>query len=325
MCSAFWGKSFVTELTRISTQAETTSIRGELLATPALDETKLLNRYRAAKKRLFMFDYDGTLTPIVTDPQAAIPSDRVIRAIKKLAQDEQNSVWIVSGRDPAFLGMCIGHIPELGLSAEHGSFVRQPESDEWETLTENVDMAWQQEVKDVFEHYKNTTSGSSTEFKRVALTWHYRQADDLDHALRQARACKKQLEDSVAQTHEVEVMDGKANLEVRPRFVSKGEIVRRLLRAYDNGSDDDEEEKDEPGPSPPDFVLCSGDDLTDEDMFRALRASGLPADDVFSVAVGPSEKKTLAEWHLPEPGDVVGMIEMLNGDGEVDGDDEDGG
>jgi trehalose 6-phosphate synthase/phosphatase len=57
-----------------------------------------------------MFDYDGTLTPIVKDPQAAIPSDRVIRTIKTLASDPRNAVWIISGRDQAFLDEWMGHI-----------------------------------------------------------------------------------------------------------------------------------------------------------------------------------------------------------------------
>jgi trehalose 6-phosphate synthase/phosphatase len=130
-------------------------------ATPALDRAKLLSQYRQAKKRLFMFDYDGTLTPIVKDPAAAIPSDRVIRTLKTLAADPANAVWIISGRDQAFLDEWMGHIPELGLSAEHGSFMRQPLSDEWENLTEKEDMSWQQEVIDVFQHYTDKTQGES--------------------------------------------------------------------------------------------------------------------------------------------------------------------
>jgi trehalose 6-phosphate synthase/phosphatase len=130
-------------------------------ATPALDRAKILSQYRHAKKRLFMFDYDGTLTPIVKDPAAAIPSDRVIRTLKTLAADKNNSVWIISGRDQAFLDEWMGHIPELGLSAEHGSFMRQPLSDEWVNLTEKEDMSWQQEVIDTFQRFTDKTQGKS--------------------------------------------------------------------------------------------------------------------------------------------------------------------
>jgi trehalose 6-phosphate synthase/phosphatase len=137
-------------------------------ATPALDRAKLLSQYRQAKKRLFMFDYDGTLTPIVKDPQAAIPSDRVIRTLKTLASDPNNAVWIISGRDQAFLDDWMGHISELGLSAEHGSFMRPPKSQDWENLTETTDMSWQNEVIEVFQHYTDKTTGESCDDQNMS-------------------------------------------------------------------------------------------------------------------------------------------------------------
>ncbi|KAF1963334.1 hypothetical protein CC80DRAFT_397352 [Byssothecium circinans] len=271
-------------------------------ATPVLDRAKLLYQYRQAKKRVFMFDYDGTLTPIVKDPQAAIPSDRVIRTLKTLASDPNNSVWIISGRDQAFLDEWMGHITELGLSAEHGSFLRYPRTEEWENLTETTDMSWQSEVMEVFQHYTERTQGSFIERKKIALTWHYRRADP-DYGTYQAQECQKHLESTVAKKYDVEVMTGKANLEVRPRFVNKGEIVKRLVMAY--------------GDEAPQFILCLGDDFTDEDMFRSLRQSKLPTDHVFSVTVGASSKQTLASWHLVEPSDVISVIGLLNGSADA--------
>ncbi|OKL63458.1 hypothetical protein UA08_02071 [Talaromyces atroroseus] len=271
------------------------------IATPALDRAQVLKQYRKARKRLFMFDYDGTLTPIVKDPQAAIPSDRVLRNIKSLAADPRNAVWIISGRDQAFLDEWMGHIPELGLSAEHGCFIRKPRSDDWENLAATFDMAWQKDVMDVFQHYTERTHGSFIERKRVALTWHYRRADP-EYGSFQAKECRKHLEDTVMKAYDVEVMAGKANLEVRPTFVNKGFIVTRLLNEYGTG----------PGEAP-EFILCSGDDFTDEDMFRALRHSDLPPEHIFSVTVGASSKQTLASWHLLEPADVIATIGMLNG------------
>ncbi|KAF2800617.1 glycosyltransferase family 20 protein [Melanomma pulvis-pyrius CBS 109.77] len=274
-------------------------------ATPALDRAKLLQQYRQAKKRVFMFDYDGTLTPIVKDPSAAIPSDRVIRTLKTLAADPANSVWIISGRDQAFLDEWMGHISELGLSAEHGSFMRHPRSEDWESLTDKTDMSWQSEVMDVFQHYTERTQGSFIERKKIALTWHYRRADP-EYGAFQARECQKALEETVGKKFDVEVMTGKANLEVRPRFVNKGEIAKRLILAYGDGPGD-----------PPEFVLCLGDDFTDEDMFRSLRQSKLPQDHVFSVTVGASSKQTLASWHLVEPSDVISVISLLNGSADA--------
>ncbi|GAB7365973.1 hypothetical protein MBLNU230_g7301t1 [Neophaeotheca triangularis] len=274
-------------------------------ATPALDRVKLLSQYRASRRRLFMFDYDGTLTPIVKDPQAAVPSDRVIRTLKSLASDHRNAVWIISGRDQAFLDEWMGHIPELGLSAEHGSFIRMPHSTQWENLTEKIDMSWQQKVIDVFNWYSERTQGSFIERKKIALTWHYRRADPVFGA-HQANDCQKHLNDTVAKEFDVEVMAGKANLEVRPRFVNKGEIAKKLVESYGQ----------EVGQAP-EFVLCLGDDFTDEDMFRSLSASALPDEHVFAVTVGASSKQTLASYHLLEPADVISTLALLNGSADA--------
>ncbi len=52
-------------------------------------------------------------------------------------------------------------------------------------------------------------------------------------------------------------------------------------------------------------------------MFRSLLRSGLPDDEVFSVTVGASSKQTLASWHLLEPGDVINVIHLLNGNADA--------
>ncbi|KAJ6441410.1 trehalose-phosphatase [Purpureocillium lavendulum] len=286
---------------------------GSAHATPLLDRALLLSQYRSAGKRLFMFDYDGTLTPIVREPSAAIPSERIITALKLLAADERNAVWIISGRDQEFLGHHLGHISRLGFSAEHGSFMRNPGSQEWVNLAEKFDMGWQAEVMDVFQKYTDKVQGSFIERKRCALTWHYRQADP-ELGAHMSRACHKELEAGVGSKWEVEVMPGKANIEVRPTFINKGEIAKRLIATYHNP--DAQPTADDPNPGRVEFSLCMGDDFTDEDMFRALNgASGpvLRADHVFTVTVGASTKVTLAKWHLLEPEDVIDCVALLAG------------
>lgn len=177
---------------------------------------------------------------------------------------------------------------------------------------------------EVFQHYAERTQGSFIERKRVALTWHYRRADP-EYGAFQARECRKQLEETTGKKWDIEVMSGKANLEVRPTFVNKGFIATRLVNEYGTT----------PGKAP-EFILCLGDDFTDEgmsffpfflytwrymtdnsflllkDMFRALQKFDLPSSHVYSVTVGASSKQTDASWHLLEPADVIGTIGMLN-------------
>ncbi|POS79497.1 glycosyltransferase family 20 [Diaporthe helianthi] len=298
------------------------------MSTPLLDRALMLKSYRAAEKRLFMFDYDGTLTPIVKEPSAAIPSARVIHTLTTLASDHRNAVWIISGRDQAFLTQHLGHIDELGFSAEHGSFMRHPGSKEWENLAETFDMGWQSEVMDVFQAYTDRCPGSFIERKRCALTWHYRLADP-EQGPHLAQECHNELEATVGRRWDVDVMPGKANIEVRPTFINKGEISKRLVLQYNNDMSHVPGSAVSAGKSSSnkvEFVLCLGDDFTDEDMFRALNGLSAPptdkgeeakvdAENVFTVTVGASTKVTLARWHLLEPEDVVDSVALLAGVG----------
>lgn len=140
-----------------------------------------------------------------------------------------------------------------------------------------------------------------------------------------SQECHKELETTVGRKWDVEVMAGKANLEVRPTFINKGEIAKRLVTTYNAEMRALNPDKDEETASKIGFVLCMGDDFTDEDMFRALNGLSQPADgqseaeveedECFTVTVGASTKVTLARWHLLEPEDVIECVALLAGVG----------
>ncbi|KAJ7598894.1 trehalose-6-phosphate phosphatase [Mycena floridula] len=286
--------------------------------TPYIPKAMLQDNYRSAKKRLFLFDYDGTLAPIVKTPSMAIPSQAALSALAKLAADPKNIVYIISGRDGAFLEQHLGHLTNIGFSAEHGGFVKECGSSEWINFTETLDMSWMSEVLEIFKYYTERTTGSQIEVKKSSVTWHYRGADP-EWGLFQCRQCQDLLENNVVNKRPIEVLVGKKNLEVRPIAINKGEIVKRLL--YKNPDAE--------------FIFCAGDDKTDEDMFRALilfppgtqkaimeaplsvtllDSDGQSAppvelairpEAVFTTAVGHSGKRTLAIWHVNTPQEIV--------------------
>ncbi|KAJ3714993.1 glycosyltransferase family 20-domain-containing protein [Lentinula raphanica] len=223
-------------------------------------------RPRAKPTRLFFFDYDGTLAPIVKVPSAAVPSEQALNALNNLCKDERNLVYIISGRDADFLDQHLGSVGTadggrgLGFSAEHGGFVKEPRngtegsSSTWRNFTSKLDMSWMSEVYEVFRYYTERTTGSHIEVKKSSITWHYRGADP-EWGQFQCRQCQDLLENNVAHKRPIEVLVGKKNLEVRPIAVNKGEIVKRLVYKHPEVE----------------FIFCAGDDKTDEDMFRALR------------------------------------------------------
>ncbi|KAA1474504.1 glycosyltransferase family 20 protein [Dentipellis sp. KUC8613] len=303
--------------------------------TPVLPLERMVERYAAAKKRLFLCDYDGTLAPIVKTPSMAVPSPETLQALETLSTNPQNLVYIISGRDGAFLEAHLGHLTHLGMSAEHGGFIREPGARTWTNFTATLDMGWMDEVLEVFRYYTERTTGSHIEVKKSSITWHYRSSDP-EWGQFQCRQCQDLLENNVAHKRPIEVLVGKKNLEVRPIAVNKGEIVKRILYEHPDAE----------------FVFCAGDDKTDEDMFRSLcfqspgadgalhmdpplsmtlakdkdkdkdapapapepKTLALRADDIFTTAVGHATKRTLAKWHVTSPAEVIGGLLTLAGE-----------
>jgi trehalose 6-phosphate synthase/phosphatase len=164
--------------------------------TPELDRVLLKSKYLSAKRRLIMLDYDvctlsitilltpniykyiqGTLTPIVKTPSMAVPTLSTLEALEKLSKDPRNIVYIISGRDGVFLDQHLGHISQIGFSAEHGCFVKERGTSTWVNLSEALDMSWMSEVKEIFGYYTERTTGSFIEMKKSSITWHFRASD----------------------------------------------------------------------------------------------------------------------------------------------------
>ena len=101
-----------------------------------------------------------------------MPSPQTLEALENLTKDPRNVVFIISGRDGAFLEQHLGHIRGLGMSAEHGGFMRVPGSTVWDNLTEKLDMSWMTEVEEVFKYY--------TEVKLLIVVRHYCAIDGKD-------------------------------------------------------------------------------------------------------------------------------------------------
>jgi trehalose 6-phosphate synthase/phosphatase len=261
--------------------------------TPHLDFKAINEKYNTSKSRLIFLDYDGTLTPIVRLPQDAIPSIKMLEALKEIVQDKHNLVFIISGRDQLFLDQYFGTFHNLGLSAEHGSFIKYPNG-EWINLAEEIEIGWKKDVTDVFDYYTERTSGSFVEHKRYSITWHYRLSDP-EYGTFQANECRLHLEQSVLSKVPVDVMVGKKNLEVRPTSMNKGEIVRSIVQKTLSC----------------DFVFCAGDDRTDEDMFQVLTQSNIDNGNVFTCTIGGSNKMTKAMAHVVDPFELIELLRLF--------------
>ena len=82
-------------------------------------------RLLQAGRVLLLFDYDGTLTPIVARPEDALLPGEVRRSLASLAAHPRYVVGIVSGRSLAGLS-ALADVPGLIYAGNHGMEIRGP-------------------------------------------------------------------------------------------------------------------------------------------------------------------------------------------------------
>lgn len=82
----------------------------------------IVSAYNNTNRRLILLDYDGTM--MAQDRVDKTPSPEVISVLNSLCNDPKNIVFIVSGRGKDSLSNWFSECEKLGLSAEHGFFIR---------------------------------------------------------------------------------------------------------------------------------------------------------------------------------------------------------
>jgi trehalose 6-phosphate phosphatase len=221
----------------------------------ALDRKRMASALDGRRPAVFL-DYDGVLTPIVERPQDAMMSPGMRETVRALAA--RWAVCIVSGRDRATVQQLMG-MDDLVVAGSHGFEIWIPGNG---AIGEDPSAEYRELIVRVTEQLSAALAdldGVRIERKHASVAVHYRQAGP------DARARVQQLVDAVLTEHpdRLKVMPGKMVAEIQPGIDwNKGAAVRYLLRILELDS--------------PDIVaLYLGDDITDEDAFRALRGVGI--------------------------------------------------
>ncbi len=210
----------------------------------------------AGRRPAVFLDYDGVLTPIVDRPQDAVMSDGMREAVRTLAQ--RCNVCVVSGRDRPVVQQLMG-LDNLVVAGSHGFDIWSPQDG---TIAHDAATGFDDLISEVTDRLRaevETIPGAVVEPKRASVAIHYRLADP-EHRAKVTAVVDELLADYSGR---LKVTPGKMVYELQPKIDwHKGKAVLYLLQTLDLDTDDV-------------VPLYLGDDITDEDAFRALAGRGV--------------------------------------------------
>jgi trehalose 6-phosphate phosphatase len=235
---------------------------------------------------LVALDYDGTLSPIVSRPQDAVPAEGAVAVLTSLA-DRVGRLALVTGR-PAQVVVDLGAfaaVPGLVVLGQYGV-------ERWEggRVTAAPPVAGVAQARAALPALVEWI-GAEVEDKGLSLVVHTRNA--------QVGAQERLAEPvgDLARRVGLEVHHGRRVLELRPPGFDKHGALMGIA---------------DPRPA---AVLFAGDDMGDARAFDAvdeLRAEGVPGLTVFSDSdEGPRSLRTRADVVVEGPAGVVAFLRDL--------------
>lgn len=235
------------------------------------------------KDWVYFLDFDGTLVDIAERPEGVRVKRELVILLTALARATGEAVVLVSGRPISSLDF---HLQPLRLRAAglHGLECRR----ERDGVVEGsgLSVAELDPIRPLLTDFAADNEGVEIEDKGVAIAVHYRRAPEREAQARQvARTACHDLGPAFT------CLPGKMVYEIKPRSAHKGDVIDKFMAigAFSGRR--------------PVFV---GDDVTDEDGFRACNARG-----GVSVRVGPTNGPTDATFRLSDVQEVEAWLGCL--------------
>ena len=210
----------------------------------------------ADRRPAVFFDFDGTLSDIVDDPDTARPVAGATEALERLAA--RCPVAVLSGRDLADVTKRVG-VPGVWYAGSHGFELTAPDGTHHQNDDAAAAIPVLERAAGQLRDQLGTITGVVVEHKRFGVAVHYRNAerDRVGEVLAAVRAAGRR--------DGLRVTTGREVIELRPDLDwDKGKTLRWVIdHLHEAGS----------GSLTPVYL---GDDITDEDAFDAVRADGVP-------------------------------------------------
>jgi trehalose 6-phosphate phosphatase len=245
-----------------------------------------------ARRPAVFFDFDGTLSDIVDDPDAARPVAGAVEALQKLAA--HCPVAVLSGRDLADVTARLG-LPGIWYAGSHGFELTAPDGRHHQNDAAAAAVPVLEQAAAELRERLGSIPGVMVEHKRFGVAVHYRNAarDRVGEVAAAVRAAGRR--------DGLRVTTGREVIELRPDLDwDKGKTLRWVIdHLRDAGSD--------AGPAPL-VPIYLGDDITDEDAFDAVRQDGVP---ILVRHNEDGDRATAALFALDSPARVSEFTERL--------------
>jgi trehalose 6-phosphate phosphatase len=253
----------------------------------ALEHPEDIRRRLAHKNVAVFLDYDGTLTPIVDRPERALLSPAMRQTLRELA--DRCPVAIVSGRDRADVQALV-QIDTIVYAGSHGFDIAAPQDSHIQYENGVAFLPVLERAEDELRQKLAAVAGALVERKKFSIAVHFRNVAQADEA-----AVAVIVDEVLAHHPDLRKGHGKKVFDLQPRIDwHKGKAVLWLLQAL---------KLDGAGALP----LYIGDDLTDEDAFKALAQRGIG----IMVEDSDSTRPTAAHYVLKSPVEVQVFLQQL--------------
>jgi trehalose-phosphatase len=252
----------------------------------ALAHTERIAGWLAAGQPAFFLDYDGTLTPIVARPEQAVLSTAMRRTLAALAR--HGIVAIVSGRGLEDVRQRVG-LDNLVYAGSHGFEIYGPGRERLRSEKGTAALPALADAEQKLRERLADIEGAQVERKRFSIAVHYRNV-----ASAQTETVARIVDEVRQGENGLRKGYGKKVFELQPDVEwDKGRAVLWLMDRL--GLD--------PAAVRPIYI---GDDVTDEDAFRALQGRGCGI-----VVHGGEGRSTFADFGLGTPEDVRAFLAEL--------------
>ncbi|KAL5719001.1 trehalose-phosphatase [Ranunculus cassubicifolius] len=262
----------------------------------------------AKGKRIVVFlDYDGTLSPIVEDPNLAFMSDTMRSAVREVARYIPTA--IISGRSREKVYEFV-HLTSVYYAGSHGMDIMGPvrplTTSDVQNQTRLVDQQGNQgvlfqpakeflpviqEILTVLEEKTKNIPGVLIENNRFCISVHFRRVHEEDYV-----RLEEQVKSILKEYPNFHSTRGRKVIEIRPSIKwDKGHAVEYLLETFGFGNNSNV------------IPLYIGDDRTDEDAFRVLRNKKQS----YPIIVSSVPKETKALFSLRDPSEVMCFLMRL--------------